>query len=392
MTTKTLHVWVDEAPISGGVRRDVHVEHRDGDLTIHASNLWFEIVSSGIIPAAETLNFAVCALVFEAMREGRTMHVHGPVSTRLLANLEDFQFAFKSWLPALQRVDILADEEVAVAVTDRPAIVAFSGGVDALFSYYRHTNPYETRFPKKVGAILLAHGFDLRLSSEDGFATARRTAERILGDDPVERIWLKTNIREGGFIGSRKSQRIEDRWTLTFGAALAACFHQMEAGYSSGLIGSDEPYNLLAFPWGSNPVTNHLLSSERMDMVYDGGGYGRTAKVAALSGWPVAMENLRVCYAKPHGKNCCRCEKCVRTILNIRVLGLPLPPSFPHDATDDQVREIPIKGKVQQAYISEIIGIAEANGINESWVDAARDALARSKSKTKPAPKAVALI
>ena len=53
------------------------------------------------------------------------------------------------------------------------------------------------------------------------------------------------------------------------------------------------------------------------------------------------MTDLRVCARKiVGGRNCGRCEKCVRIILNFRVAGLPIPPAFARDVTDDEIAEL----------------------------------------------------
>jgi hypothetical protein len=46
-------------------------------------------------------------------------------------------------------------------------------------------------------------------------------------------------------------------------------------------------------------------------------------KLKIVAGWDVAFQNFRVCLANVQEKlNCGRCEKCVRTMLELEALGL----------------------------------------------------------------------
>ena len=57
------------------------------------------------------------------------------------------------------------------------------------------------------------------------------------------------------------------------------------AEFSHALVGSSEPYDALVLPWGSNPVTDRLLSGGRLAIVHDGAGFSRTDKISFLSGF-----------------------------------------------------------------------------------------------------------
>ena len=62
--------------------------------------------------------------------------------------------------------------------------------------------------------------------------------------------------------------------------------------FQYGLIGSSEPYDALVIPWGSSPITDYLLSGDRLSIVHDGAGFSRTDKVAEVRHNQVACQTL----------------------------------------------------------------------------------------------------
>jgi hypothetical protein len=92
-------------------------------------------------------------------------------------------------------------------------------------------------------------------------------------------------------------------------------------------------------------------------------------KVQEIANWQAAMTNLRVCWeGNQYDKNCGRCEKCIRTILNFRVLGLGLPACFEQDVTDEQILGMKKLKKAQLIELYPILEAAKARGITEPWV------------------------
>jgi hypothetical protein len=319
------------------------------------------------------LDSVAIALVHRAMAERRDLVLHGPVSRRLLENLEEFQMAWASWKPEAYRpVEIRAEREEAdqPAELGQPAIAAFSGGVDASFTVWRHHKGAPGRYHRRLGAAVLVQGFDIPLGAQGMFAVACDGARAMLDELGVPLLVLKTNL-----------QQFLPHWEMNFGAGVAACLHQFAEEYAFGLIASDEPYSQLVLPWGSNPITTPLLSSRSFEIVYDGTGYTRTERAMHLAGWEGAMRHLRVCWEGPRtGRNCCRCEKCIRTILNFRAAGVPKPAAFEQDVTDEQIRGMRLRNPAQYKLLKEILDFARARGGAAPWLAALEDALRANRS------------
>jgi hypothetical protein len=149
-----------------------------------------------------------------------------------------------------------------------------------------------------------------------------------------------------------------------------------ENNFSIGLIASSFPYHRLVLPWGSNPVTDGLLSSDAFKIVHDGASFTRIDKVNEIANWPEALRYLRVCWqGEQKDRNCGRCEKCIRTILNFRVLGFGLPSCFEQDVSDQQILALKGLDSVAIAFFSDILSAAKAASIRKPWVYALKKCL-----------------
>ncbi|MFO1057125.1 MAG: hypothetical protein U1E53_09175 [Dongiaceae bacterium] len=349
-----------------------------------SGRLWYEIEGDVLPPPIELLDAVVPAFLFRAMRQGCALRVHGPVSTRLLANLEEFQAAWACWRPDLYRpVEILPDREVAAPpAADESAVVAFSGGLDSLFSTWRHRPGSPLPRHRALRAGILIHGFEIPLADAEGFRLAAARAGAALVSIGLPLVTIRTNWRE----------LLCAEWTDEFGAALASCLHQLAGAAGAGIVGSDGTYHRLVLPWGSNPLTTRLLTGGAFEIVYDGAAFRRCEKAAAICAWPAALTSLRVCWEGPQpGSNCGRCEKCIRTQLNFLAVGQPVPPAFPVAASLRDIARLTVPAEAQLVGLRDVLAVARANGIAAPWTRALEIAIARSLAVRPFAPAAEAL-
>lgn len=368
--SQSVHVHFSEKIFSRErCRRNLNLEYFDGNRLVLKRDCFFDIDGDNV-QTPKVLDFAVLSVLFGAMRWKRSIRIHGPVSSSLVHNLEEFQNVFISWFPLLySQVDIVADQEISAGqyrATER-AVTAFSGGVDAAFTLWRHVSKKPGQFHKLIKTAVLVQGWDIPVTEDDAFARAADRNRRMLSNTGVSIALVRTD-----------ANRLLPDWEQNFGAALASVLHQFASDHDCGLIGSDEPYSDLALPWGSNPISNHFLSSNAFRIITDGAAYTRTEKIRHILNWPEAMENLRVCWEGPtSGENCCQCEKCIRTILNFRALGVPKPKAFPKDVSDEQIRELRRLNAVQKSYMKDILRVAAENNVQGSWVTEVEQVLKR---------------
>ena len=133
------------------------------------------------------------------------------------------------------------------------------------------------------------------------------------------------------------------KWSDAWGTQLVSGLSLLAGRYDTALVANDLPYAWLGIPWPSHPVTDVLLGSKGFSVINDGGEFSRAEKAKVISQWPEAMRHLRVCFGLDipgSHENCCRCEKCTRTMLAFRVAGCPRPAAFKDDASDRQIRRM----------------------------------------------------
>lgn len=362
------HLWQEET-----------VETDDSttvSMTVESPNqerirLWYRIPAEYTALIAGNCDPFVAATILLAMRWSASTLVHGQVSPSLLRNLEEFQAAWSAWEPERYRpIEISAEveqEQLPAEPSDK-AIVAFSGGVDSCFSVFRHRNSHCGRWQRNLQAGLMIHGFDIPLEQQEVFERAAEKSRAMLASLSVELIPMATNFRE-----------LPLDWENAFGTGAASCLMLLQGGYSTGIVGSSFPYQALSFPYGSNPVTDWLLSSNAFQLVHDGAAFSRIDKMQAIADWQEALQNLRVCWQGPDkDRNCGRCEKCIRTILNFRILGVGLPECFEQDITDDQIRNVRVtSGPLTE--MERVLDAAKAAGISTSWVKALETCIRRNR-------------
>ncbi|WP_421120102.1 hypothetical protein ACE2AJ_01770 [Aquihabitans daechungensis] len=291
---------------------DIRTDH-DAD-----SRLWWETTAGDPPSLPDRLDAAALALIAKAMNFTQDLHLEGPVSWRLLANLEEYVDAWTRWRPDIFRpVAITAD----TVVDDRGegsgplggrAVAAFSGGVDGTYSAYAHVRGLLGHRSLDLAAAVLVQGFDIPLDDDAGFALAAAGARAMTDELGIPLVTMRTNW-----------QAVADpEWQMTFGTAVAAVLHLFHERAGNALLAADTTYDAFTLPWGSNPVTGPLLSSSRMRMSQPGAGVGRTEKTRVIGDLASVREHLRVCWqGDDAGRNCQRCEKCVRTKVNFLAAG-----------------------------------------------------------------------
>ena len=123
----------------------------------------------------------------------------------------------------------------------------------------------------------------------------------------------------------------------SYSGALATCAHALGGLFGRfGVSGhATYAYNQLE-PDGSHPALDHHLSSDQLQVFHTGTTHSRSRKTEILADFPNVRRSLRVCFGalkfdEQTGMplNCCECEKCVRTLVTLIIIGkLDIFPTF----------------------------------------------------------------
>ena len=374
---KKMELWPERLKHRNGVvEASVRIETA-GRTT---ETLWYRLPAVHESSIPESFDPFVIGILFCAMCRGTDLHVHGTVSPSLLRNLEEFQAAWIGWNSArYHRIRIQADNERE----DEPApgddaAMTFSGGLDSCFTAWRHVKGDPGRRKRKLQAAVMVHGFDIPLDEVETFQRAAENSRHLTDDLGLELIPVACNIRE-----------FDHEWQQSHGAGLASCLHLLRNRFPVGLIAGSHAYAGLRFPWGSNPVTDPLLSSSSFALVYDGAEFTRREKAREVAGWSEAMTRMRVCWEGEHkDRNCGRCLRCIGTAICFAVEQKPIPASLPIESLETAIHRLEsvhIK-PVALTRLEELLVIAKNSRIKAPWVASLEQCilLQHGKSPAKP--------
>ncbi|HIJ41239.1 MAG TPA: hypothetical protein HPP90_09215, partial [Deltaproteobacteria bacterium] len=117
------------------------IEHREDAgksiITIQLSRpydedlqLWYEIpFEQWDFISVDLMDPFVIAALLKSMEDQASLRVHGPVSSSLLDNLEEYQLIFSTWFPDKYRqIEIIAENETEKEKVNEFLILSFSGG------------------------------------------------------------------------------------------------------------------------------------------------------------------------------------------------------------------------------------------------------------------------
>lgn len=376
---QTIHVW-PLAPVAGHATTTFAARiERPG---VEPRRLEYAIDNAFAAGVADVGDSLAAAMLFSAMKARLPLHVHGRVSPTLLRNLTEFQAAWAHLRPDLYaEIELRADTEAEPPAPDRPTFAAaFSGGVDASFSLWRHTQGLCGRLARPIGAAVMVHGFDISIDRPDTFAKARARASKITQSIGVPLVAVATNWR----------QVVADHdWEHMHGSALAAVLLLFQRTHAGALIASGVPYRSFQHDWGSTPLMDGRFSTGVFNIEHDAAAFERWQKVEAIAQWPAARRHVRICYEGDDlSVNCGRCYKCLRSVLLFRAVGAGLPECFSQDADDAFIRDWPNRFLTPSAdaAIREILDAAKAKGTGGSWTVALEAAL-RTHLRRKNRPK-----
>ena len=280
------------------------------DLLIDTPTRNYQVYITGAgLQSQPGLEAGVTLALLAAMRTGSILRVEGALSATFLQGVQQYIRRFTASFPEFSVVEVRPDSilhDQKVEPTGRCASF-FSGGVDSFFTLLKGRG--------SISDIIYIHGFDVRLDD-----WPRRHAIDAMGVAVAQALGVRYVPVE-----SNLGKVLQDfgEWPRhAHGLGLIAVA-RMLAGYIDEVrIPSSYSIHEQA-PWGSWLETDPLLSDERLRIVHDACEARRMDKVKRLATEPLVLKFLRVCWGREDGiYNCCRCEKCMRTMTSLAILGV----------------------------------------------------------------------
>mgnify|MGYP000427404718 CR=1 FL=1 len=271
-------------------------------------NVWYR-VEEGII--SEHDDAFLAAALIPAMKNAKSLKLIGQVSRSLKNNSTTIQNIVHKWFPDFKKIPVTSGDFTGTTSNSQERGVGcfFSAGVDSFYTLLKHR--------EEITHLIYVHGFDIWLHEEDFRSSVLREVRKVAKAFGKPLIFVETNIHEF-------SDHFAD-WGLHYhGAALASVALLLAPQFRTIYVPSSYAYDEL-FPWGSHPLLDPLWSTESLQIVHDGNEAGRIEKVALIAQSDIALNALRVCLDRTDGAyNCGHCEKCIRTMINLRLTGVPI--------------------------------------------------------------------
>ncbi len=199
--------------------------------------------------------------------------------------------------------------------------VFFSGGIDSIFSLLRHRKGAGQGAETVRPIAPVTQALHIYHTAEPVPAVAFGTLDTLaqtVKSFGAGFIPVQSNIMTA-------DRHLHDRWgDIGHGAGLATVLHVLSAGLGTGIIGSSHVWGGL-LPWGSSPVIDPLWSGRRLEVIHDDSTYHRVEKTEFVARHPEAMGAINVCDIRIDGEgyqNCSRCQKCLRTMVTLDLLGM----------------------------------------------------------------------
>lgn len=234
--------------------------------------------------------------------------------------LEKVKSGYKNMFPMLDFKGKVVAESIlknTVEVQDKTAVF-FSGGVDAYTTLFRHIEekPY----------LITIWGADIRTDNETGWKNVENHIREVADKYKLQCLVIKSEFRMviHEEMLSQFVKESGDGWWHGFQHGVALISHIAPLAYCFGIktdyIASSYPeYMKGQYTCASDPTIDNYMYFCGCNTIHDGYELDRQEKVRYIikksqQGYP---SKLRVCWQSDGGENCCECEKCYRTILEI---------------------------------------------------------------------------
>jgi hypothetical protein len=312
---------------AGWVRLATRVEWEDLARAPETLYLEWRADAAGIAAAVTPEPDAALLMTYPlAMALGeRRLVIDGMVSPRLADGARLVMAVIARGRPALREVRLELQEGLApVPAGPREAALCLSGGVDALAALQAnlHSAAHDN-------AARYRHGiFVFGLNTYDHVDGRVVPAREAAAWDYVERLEVFAQSVGLSLVRVRTNLRamypsFESWSSVTFDAHLAAIGQATRTRLSSLAIGSHGA--VLTEGLAQDPRILPFHGTHAVDVHGTQNMVPRLDKLRGLLAWPEAMAQLRVCFLldvpAPGTRNCGRCEKCVRTMLQCIALG-----------------------------------------------------------------------
>lgn len=255
------------------------------------------------------------ALLVPCMAANENLEIKLPVSLKLINKMQLIQDIYTTWYPNFfKKIDLKTSKITNNKISNINNVGAFfSLGVDSFYTLLKDVRGWNSVNRSPITHLIFMNGMETPLVEDLRIEKTKTLVREVAKKVNKVLITGKTNIRNLFPIS----------WDFYYhGAGLSSVALSLSSGLAKVLIPSARSYNDL-IAQGSHPLLDPLWSTERMEIIHEGGESNRSEKIAKLVGHdPLALAYLRVCVSN-YGDawNCGNCPKCIRTMISLQAIN-----------------------------------------------------------------------
>lgn len=266
---------------------------------VGGGEVWYKSQSALLQAPGEVF---ASAFLLPAMASGQDLYIDVPLSETWLNNSKQLMELFHEWWGYAPITIHSAVKGDCYSKENTKTGLFFSGGVDSFYSLLCAADVPDE--------LIYVFGFDLQLKDTVRFQNVEYALQQIAQEIGLPLHVVETNVREHPLLASMD-------WAQSHGGALASvahCFGRL----NKVVISASVPRSGGLF-WGSHWASDPLWSSDVLQILHYGEHFYRNDKLRVIIDDPLVRKYLRVCWKyKNNHVNCCRCEKCIRTMLILK--------------------------------------------------------------------------
>ena len=242
-----------------------------------------------------------------------------------LESIPEFKKGYMDMFPSVKFGGKLTAHEITEnhSLCNGKAGAFFSGGVDAFNTLICHE--------KEKPTLITIWGADIKLTDTAGWERVSSHIEAVARDFDVDFAKIKTNFRTvlNEAILDKKIKHSGDLWWHGFQHGLAIICHSAPIAYLQGInsiyiASSFHKDQKGSYTCASDPTIDNYIKFADANIIHDGYELTRQDKIKNITSFSKKTRKeikLRVCWISQGGGNCCKCEKCFRTIMGIYAEG-----------------------------------------------------------------------
>ncbi len=240
-----------------------------------------------------------------------------------LTNIKD---VFKLFYPHLSWTGELSSQEFVSNKSDVSSSyigLLFSNGLDSVSSSFGHYD--------KEQLLITNHGVDVPLKKETMWESVKKQCKDFGTTYGKKNAFIQCNfcsIIDYAYLTNINASITKWWWLDSVTDALNHTSITAPLLYLKGckhLYVAASHTETFPYPYGSHPLIDNLIAFAGIQVHHDQKALDRCDKVEHIHSTAkklnLPLPHLRVCWSDPEGRNCLKCEKCLRTMNNILVKG-----------------------------------------------------------------------